>query len=72
MKRQTNDLVFDMSEEEATQMLVESAKAAGIPPRLIYAMKKTGLIVGEGNQHLFSEEQRRAWDDAVEEYDTFQ
>ena len=62
------ELVFDTSEEEARQVLVDAAKAAGILPHLIYAMKKTGLIMGEENRYRFSEEQRCAWDDAVAEY----
>jgi hypothetical protein len=61
-----------MSEESYIRMYVDAAKAADIPPRLIYAMQKTGLIMGEGNQHLFSEEQLRTWDDAVAEYDECQ
>jgi choline dehydrogenase-like flavoprotein len=61
-----------MSKESHIRILVEACEAAGIPPRLIYAVKKTGLIMGEGNQHLFSEEQRRAWDAAVAEYDKLQ
>jgi hypothetical protein len=61
-----------MSEESCIRMYVDAAKAADIPPRLIYAMRKTGLIMGEGNLHLFSEEQRRAWDAAVAEYDKLQ
>jgi len=61
-----------MSAESYTQRLAEACEAAGIAPRLAYAVKKTGLIMGEENRDRFSEEQRRAWDDAVAEYDKFQ
>jgi hypothetical protein len=62
------ELVFDMSEEEARQVLVDAAKAAGIPPHLIYAMRETGIIISEERRYRFSAQQRCAWDDAVAEY----
>lgn len=61
-----------MSKEGIRQMLVDGAEDAGFPPRSIYAIRKTGLVMDEHNRDRFSEEQRRAWDDAVAEYDTFQ
>jgi hypothetical protein len=56
-----------MSKEKYIQILVDRAAAAGIPPHLIHALKKTGLIMSEENRNNFSAAQRRAWDDAVAE-----
>jgi hypothetical protein len=57
-----------MSEESAAQIFVEAAEAAHIPPYLIYATKKTGIMASEENWDDLSAEQRRAWNDAVDEY----
>jgi len=36
-------------------------RRAGIDPSLIYASRKTGLIVTERNQHLLSDDDRADW-----------
>jgi hypothetical protein len=44
-------------------------RRAGIDPSLIYASRKTGLIVTERNQHLLSDEDRADWIEAIFEYE---
>jgi hypothetical protein len=58
-----------LTEETVKQYLEEAATAAGVHPRIIYAMNKTGLIVTEDAYHRLSDYKRRAWDDACAEYD---
>jgi len=50
--------------------IVEAMSAAGVRPEVIYAFRKTGRIVTEGNWHLLSEADRKEWTDAVNEYFT--
>ena len=49
------------------QILSAAGKAA-VRPELIYAMKKTGRIVTESNQHLLTDEELQEWQDAIKEY----
>jgi hypothetical protein len=44
-------------------------RRAGIDPSLIYASRKTGLIVTERNQHLLSDDDRADWIEAIFEYE---
>jgi len=44
-------------------------RRAGIDPAVIYASRKTGLIVTERNQHLLSDEDRADWIEAIFEYE---
>ncbi len=43
--------------------------AAGIDPALIYASRKTGLLVTEDNLDKIPEEALAEWEAAVAEYD---
>lgn len=45
------DRVFDEPTELVEHRIVETMKAAGIPPAIIYAFEKTGILVSETNQH---------------------
>lgn len=45
----------------------EAAKRAGIDPVLIYAIRKTGLIVSEDNKELLRPSELKEWNDAIEE-----
>jgi len=59
-----------MPEPEAVERLtVEAMQRAGLDPALIYAYKKTGLIVTERNQSLLSEGDLAEWYAAIDEYD---
>ena len=48
--------------------LAEAMAAAGIDPALIYAAKKTGLLVTEDNRHLIPDEAMEEWAAALREY----
>lgn len=65
-----NDRVlFDMPHPEVVKhRLVQIMKEAGMPPDFIYAFEKTGLMVGEDNQHLLPEAALDEWYAAVEEF----
>src|SRR5664280_1179017 len=54
--------------DEMMGQILSSAGQAGIRPELIYAMRKTGRIVTESNQHLLTDEDLQEWQDAIEEY----
>ena len=54
--------------DEMTGQILSVAGKAGVRPELIYAMKKTGRIVTESNQHLLTDEELQEWQDAIEEY----
>jgi len=52
--------------------MVEAMVAAGIDPRLIYAFRRTGLLVSEENLDRLSSRDLREWRAAIEEYDRLQ
>ena len=54
--------------DEMTGQILSAAGKAGVRPELFYAMKKTGRIVTESNQHLLTDEELQEWQDAIEEY----
>jgi hypothetical protein len=47
-----DDPVFDEHTEHVERRIVETMKAAGIRPALIYAFEKSGVLVTEDNQHM--------------------
>ena len=57
-----------LSEEKYEQVVLEAMSQAGIDPAFIYAFKRTGRIVTEGNKHLLTPEELREWNDAIDEY----
>jgi hypothetical protein len=50
------------------QAALKVAGSAGIDEELIYAWRKTGLIVAEQNLHLISSVDRKEWQKAIQEY----
>src|SRR5271166_1326762 len=54
--------------DEMMGQILSAAGQAGIRPELIYAMRKTGRIVTESNQHLLTDEDLQEWQDTIEEY----
>ena len=48
--------------------IVDAMKRAGIRPEIIYAFEKTGVLMTEGNQHLWSPEDQKACDAALAEF----
>ena len=58
-----------ISEDWLREQTVAAMARAGIDPQKIYAYRKTGLLATEENWRLLTEEDRRAWEEAVAEYD---
>ena len=54
--------------EQVEHHVVEAMKRAGIDPALIYAFEQTGLLVSAENEALISEDDLRAWHEAVARY----
>jgi hypothetical protein len=54
---------------EIDRQIVILMEAAGIPPELIYAFKRTGLLVAEESYATLPEAERRAYIEALEEFD---
>lgn len=52
---------------EVLASFIEAGREAGTDPVLLYAVGKTGMIVSESNMSLFSDEELREWEEAVEE-----
>lgn len=60
---------FDLPpEEEVRDLAVEAMQSAGIPPELIYAYKKIGMMVTEDNYSLWSEKDLDEYEAAIDEY----
>ena len=56
-------------EKEIIEVTIKAMVEANINPVLIYAFKKTGMLMGKDNIHLFSDEDIEEWNQAVEEYE---
>lgn len=56
----------DKLEAEITRAM----SLAGIEPAKIYAYKKTGLLASSENWDLLSDQDRAAWNQALDEYET--
>lgn len=54
--------------DEMMGRILSAAGKVGVRPELIYAMKKTGRIVTESNQHLVTDEEMQEWQNAIVEY----
>lgn len=52
--------------------MIATAKEARIPLELVYAMRKTGRIVTERNNHLLSPEEMAEWDAAINQFKSLQ
>ena len=59
-----------MNGDKIMSELVKTMRKAGIDPRVIYAIKKTGRIVTKQNMRLLSESDLAEWDAALSEYDS--
>ena len=57
------------TEDAVTEGMVAVAQEAGLPAAKIYAIRKTGMMIVEGlNDHLFSDEDKDEWQDAIDEF----
>ena len=57
-----------LSDEKYERMMIEAVAEVGISEAMIFAFKRTGRIVTEGNKHLLTPEELREWNDAIDEY----
>jgi hypothetical protein len=57
------------TDEKMTNMMVEAMEAAGIPDHLIFAYRKTGMIMGAENAGLWTEKEINEWNAAITEYE---
>ena len=57
-----------LSEDDLKKQMIDDFQKVGIRPVLIYAFKKTGLMVTEQNNRLIPDVDLAAWNAAVEEY----
>ena len=57
-----------LSDEKYERMMIEAMAEVGISEAMIFAFKRTGRIVTEGNKHLLTPEELREWNDAIDEY----
>ena len=53
-------------EDRMRREVIEILRKAGMPPEIIYAHKKTDLLLAEGVE--VPEDRRKEWDDAIAEY----
>jgi len=58
-----------MSARKYCKMVAADMRAAGIREALIFAVIKTGMIVAEGYEHVWSDDDLKEWDDAIDEWE---
>lgn len=57
-----------MTEEYLTEIMVDGMKKAGTPAHLIFAFRKTGLILTEDTYRMADTDVKDEWDAAMLEY----
>ena len=57
-----------LSEDKIQNLLVGALLQANARPEIVYAVRKTGMLVSEANRHLLSRAEWKEWKDAIEEY----
>lgn len=57
------------SGDDFDDSFTKAALEAKVRPEILYANKRTGFIISESNHHMFNEEQKQAWEDAIDEYE---
>jgi hypothetical protein len=58
----------EMSDEQVRSSIVQSMAEAEFPPAVIYAFHKTGIYICDENEARLSDEQKTAWNAAINEY----
>ena len=61
------DVPSPLDRDQVMAEIVAAGYRAGLPPALIYAIQKTGLIVTEANRHMFCDAVLEEWQAAVQE-----
>lgn len=69
-----NDAVFFDPDADTPQpfnadKITRAMSTAGIEPAKIYAYRKTGLLASSENWELLSDQDRAAWNQALDEYE---
>lgn len=54
------------------QSVIDSLIAEGVPPHIVYAFRKTGMLVTTQMYGQLSEEDRKRWDDALRAFETME
>jgi hypothetical protein len=57
-----------MSEEKVAADVLNAMRRAGTPPQIVYAYRKTGLLISEVSRDTASPEALAEWDAAITEY----
>jgi hypothetical protein len=57
-----------LSEEKIHEVMINALIAAGARSEIVYACRKTGLLVTEANRHLLTRAEWKEWKGAIEEY----
>jgi hypothetical protein len=57
------------TEEKMTAMMIQAMEAAGTPGHLIYAYRKTGMIMGADNADLWTLADIDEWNASIAEYE---
>lgn len=60
---------LDSAEKYTREEVAWAMRAEGVEPALVYAFERTGLLVTEETQSLFSEASLGRWDAALREFD---
>lgn len=55
-------------DQEYVDQMVEAMEKCNIAPDIIYAFKKTTMLVTKENWDLLSKEDQKEWTDAIKEY----
>jgi hypothetical protein len=58
----------ELTDSEVHEILVHAMAEVGADPALVYAFHKTGVYMCEENEKTLSNEKRKAFDGAVDEY----
>ena len=64
----TADTPQPINDEVVDQLLLEAMHKAGVHPAVIHAYQETGLLVTKDNRKSLSKTDRKAWDDAIDEW----
>jgi hypothetical protein len=62
------DVPKPISLEDVESDIIAAMAKADLPPEIIYAYKKTGLLVSEMNRNRLSDEDLEEWNAAIDEY----
>ncbi len=52
----------------AADRIIEAMRVVGVRPAMIHAYIRTGLLITEGTRDGYTDEELRAWDQALREY----